>query len=95
MKNEREMGSVVFGIILSVFMAINVNFCMKRLLIVVSKNNVKKSKDADSTMKNTHNQSPHPTIQLLRLLLFWGFLQAKPNGKEDFTTNIINIKIQV
>ena len=97
MKNKKEMGSVGFGIILNVFMAINVNFYMKRLLFVVSKNNAEKSKSADSTMKKTHTQSPHPTIPLLLcLLLFWGFPQVKPNGKEDSTTNIINIrKIQV
>ena len=90
------MGSVGFGIILNVFMAINVNFCMKRLLIVVSKNNVEKNKDAVSTMKNTqtHIQGPHPINPLL--ILFWGFLRAKPGGKEDSTTNIINIqKIQI
>ena len=99
MRNKKEMGSVGFGIILNVFMAINVNFCMKRLLIVVSKNNVEKSKDAVSTMKNTQTniQGPHPINPLLILLiLFWGFLQAKPGGKEDSTTNIINFpKIQI
>ena len=79
-------------------MAINVNFCIKRLLTVVSKNVVEKNRDADSTMKSnlTRIQFPHPIIPLLPcllgcLLLFWGFPQAKPGGKEDSTTKTINI----
>ena len=45
----------------------------------------------------SEKQGPHPINPLLiRLILFWGFLQAKPGGKEDSTTNIINFpKIQI
>ena len=96
MKNDKRMVSVGFGTILNVLMVINVNSCIRRLLTVASKNVAEKSRDVDSTMESTQTriQSPHPIIPLLQclLLLFWGFPQAKPGGREDSTTNIINIK---
>ena len=94
MKNDKRMVSVGFGTILNVLMVINVNSCIRRLLTVASKNVAEKSRDVDSTMESTQTriQSPHPINPLLPcLLLFWGFPQAKPSGKEDSTTNIINI----